>query len=413
MAPIHAFLVITLRASQIVSGLALTIFAGAVGLSSYLGNDLNLADQPASHTFSAVPARACSTWPVVGPIVFGQNVLVYISWLFLTSNDFTVNDPGDAPDADTGDNICDSDLKTAGEQCTLRAAIQQANALNSAATITFAIPGSGVQKITPASPLPAITVPITLDGTTQNGYAGTPLIQLSGESIGSNAVGLYLSNVSVVRGLDIGNFPGNAISLAGTIGENIIESNYIGTDPVVPAPTPTAVPLRHEFHTRSNAFTQQYHRGNNPASPQSYLGQRPAGVAIMTAPATGNVVAGNSIGSDASGLNALPNGSWGVTIDCTSDPTTLAGHNNTIGGTAARRWEFNLRQHQRERSAGMRRSRWKPGAGNLVGTNSTGASKLNGSVAENGVVLWAFSNATTPGSVNTNTIGGALPPPAM
>src|SRR4029077_4243907 len=35
MASIHAFLVITMRASQIVSGLALTIFAGAVGLSSY------------------------------------------------------------------------------------------------------------------------------------------------------------------------------------------------------------------------------------------------------------------------------------------------------------------------------------------------------------------------------------------
>src|SRR3982750_2266560 len=50
-ASIHAFLVITLRASQIVSGLALTIFAGAAGLSSYLGNDLNLADQPARHSF--------------------------------------------------------------------------------------------------------------------------------------------------------------------------------------------------------------------------------------------------------------------------------------------------------------------------------------------------------------------------
>ena len=37
-------------------GLALTIFAGAAGLSSYLGNDLNLADQPARHSFDAVPA---------------------------------------------------------------------------------------------------------------------------------------------------------------------------------------------------------------------------------------------------------------------------------------------------------------------------------------------------------------------
>ena len=47
MALVHAFLVVTLRANQIVSGLALTIFAGAAGLSSYLGNDLNIADQPA------------------------------------------------------------------------------------------------------------------------------------------------------------------------------------------------------------------------------------------------------------------------------------------------------------------------------------------------------------------------------
>src|ERR671931_67750 len=80
MALIHAFLVITLRASQIVSGLALTIFAGAAGLSSYLGNDLNLADNPARHAFHAVFPTSFQRWPVVGPILFGQNVLVYASW---------------------------------------------------------------------------------------------------------------------------------------------------------------------------------------------------------------------------------------------------------------------------------------------------------------------------------------------
>ena len=80
MAAIHAFLVITLRASQIVSGLALTIFAGVYGLSSYLGNNLNLADQPASHTFTAFFPSSMQKWPIVGPIVFGQNVLVYVSW---------------------------------------------------------------------------------------------------------------------------------------------------------------------------------------------------------------------------------------------------------------------------------------------------------------------------------------------
>jgi general nucleoside transport system permease protein len=80
MALIHAFLVITLRASQIVSGLALTIFAGAAGLSSYLGNDLNLGDNPARHTFNAVFPASFQNWPIVGPVIFGQNVLVYASW---------------------------------------------------------------------------------------------------------------------------------------------------------------------------------------------------------------------------------------------------------------------------------------------------------------------------------------------
>jgi simple sugar transport system permease protein len=80
MAGILAFLVITLRASQIVSGLALTIFAGAAGLSSYLGNDLNLADNPARHQFNPVFPSSMQHWSVAGPIVFGQNVLVYLSW---------------------------------------------------------------------------------------------------------------------------------------------------------------------------------------------------------------------------------------------------------------------------------------------------------------------------------------------
>ena len=80
MALIHAFLVITLRANQIVSGLALVIFAGAAGLSSYIGNDLNLADQPARHAFAPVFPKSWQRWDVVGPIIFKQSILVYASW---------------------------------------------------------------------------------------------------------------------------------------------------------------------------------------------------------------------------------------------------------------------------------------------------------------------------------------------
>jgi general nucleoside transport system permease protein len=80
MAAIHAFLVITLRANQIVSGLALTIFAGAAGLSSYLGNDLQLAGKPAKHQFQEIFPTSWQDLPVVGPILFGQSLLVYASW---------------------------------------------------------------------------------------------------------------------------------------------------------------------------------------------------------------------------------------------------------------------------------------------------------------------------------------------
>jgi len=108
MALIHAFLVITLRANQIVSGLALTIFAGAAGLSSYLGNDLGLANAPAEHQFQPFLPESLRNAPIVGPILFDQTALVYISWvcvvlvaLYLTRTrpGLNVRAVGEAPDA--------------------------------------------------------------------------------------------------------------------------------------------------------------------------------------------------------------------------------------------------------------------------------------------------------------------------
>lgn len=81
MAAIHAFLTITLRASQIVSGLALTIFAGGLGLSAYFGNELRLADAPATHQFASIDVFGLKDLWVFGPILFDQSALVYASWV--------------------------------------------------------------------------------------------------------------------------------------------------------------------------------------------------------------------------------------------------------------------------------------------------------------------------------------------
>ena len=81
MAAIHAFLVVTLRANQIVSGLALTIFAGAAGLSSYLGNDLKLTGSPARHQFQEVFPKSFQDLPVIRSNGLRTSVPVYASWV--------------------------------------------------------------------------------------------------------------------------------------------------------------------------------------------------------------------------------------------------------------------------------------------------------------------------------------------
>ncbi len=80
MALIHAFLSITVRVNQIVSGLALTIFAGAVGLSSYVGQVWGIGGQHGLHQLNRVDLLGLGELPVVGPILFDQDPFVYLSW---------------------------------------------------------------------------------------------------------------------------------------------------------------------------------------------------------------------------------------------------------------------------------------------------------------------------------------------
>jgi uncharacterized delta-60 repeat protein/CSLREA domain-containing protein len=115
----------------------------------------------------------------------------------------------------------------------LRQAILEANATaNDPAgpdIIQFQI-GSGLQTITPLSALPTITDAVTIDGWSQPGFAGTPLIELDGESAG-NGHGLSIQAPdTTIRGLVINRFSYDAIALF--LAPNAwIAGNYIGTDP--------------------------------------------------------------------------------------------------------------------------------------------------------------------------------------
>jgi CSLREA domain-containing protein len=72
----------------------------------------------------------------------------------------TVNTLGDAADAFIGNGQCDTDQTTAGDQCTLRAAIQEANAVFGDETIGFSVTGT----INLTGVLPNITSNMSING---------------------------------------------------------------------------------------------------------------------------------------------------------------------------------------------------------------------------------------------------------
>lgn len=75
---IHAFLTVTLRANQVVSGIALTIFG--TGLSGLFGK--NLVGIP-TEGFKTLHVPLLSDIPVIGTILFKQDLLVYISYILV------------------------------------------------------------------------------------------------------------------------------------------------------------------------------------------------------------------------------------------------------------------------------------------------------------------------------------------
>jgi ABC-type uncharacterized transport system permease subunit len=83
---IHAFISITLRGDQVVSGLALTIFGA--GLSAFLG--FPYVNVPAPK-FAALPVPLLERIPIIGPIFFQHDVTVYVAFMLIPAAWFWIN----------------------------------------------------------------------------------------------------------------------------------------------------------------------------------------------------------------------------------------------------------------------------------------------------------------------------------
>jgi hypothetical protein len=249
----------------------------------------------------------------------------------------------------------------------LREAIINANANLGADTIVFNIPGPGVKVISLLTALPDIAEQVVIDGSTQPGYAGTPLIELDGTGAGNSANGLVIkADGSTVRGLAIGNFHGTAGIWLRDCNNNLIQANYLGiaADGATPRQNTRAVVLN---NSSNNVI------GGTSAAVRNVISGNGGGIDIV---GSANVVQGNFIGTNATGTAAVPNGA-GVSIFNLSPVTST---DNVIGGTAAGARNL-ISGNQTGISTGGTGTIIQ---GNLIGTDINGTSKIpntNGIVA--------------------------------
>jgi hypothetical protein len=281
--------------------------------------------------------------------------------------------------------------------------------------IAFDIPGTGVHTIQPGAALPAITAPVVIDGYTQPGAApntndptlgdnAVPLVELDGSQAGPSASGLtLLASDSTIRGLVINCFSNDGIVINGpTAARDVIAGNFIGTDPSGTLALPNGVdPL-----TTSGIWVQS--AANNtiggPAAADRNLisGNRGCGVTVLIN-SSGNLVAGNFIGTTAAGDTPLGNGQWGVSFG-NYTYYQCCGDHNTIGGNAA-----GMRNLISGNPAGIALFHETDDliAGNFMGTDPTGMRPV-----QQGWAIWLNAcqgvtvGGTTPEARNLIACGG-------
>jgi uncharacterized repeat protein (TIGR01451 family) len=267
----------------------------------------------------------------------------------------------------------------------LRQAILNANANAGADMIDFNIPGAGPHTIILPSALPIITDLVTIEGTTQPGFSGSPMIELNGASV--PLPGLRITGgSSTVRGLVINRFLGGAaegINLSSN-GGNIIEGNFIGTDV-----TGTTDLGNGTIGVHIEGISNNIIGGTTAGARNVISGNSVDGIRISDG-ATENQVLGNTIGTDVTGTLDLGNDTDGVRM------TDAPG--NTIGGTTpgARNIISNSGRYgiliELDSSGNLVQ-------GNYIGTDVTGTLDLGNT--NNGV----FINGSS-GTASGNTIGG-------
>jgi len=227
-----------------------------------------------------------------------------------SSNCILVNDS-----SDTTHMSCD--FGGAGT-CSLRDAITKSNAIQGW-SMQFAI-GTGPKTINVSTDLPDIITRGTIDGTTQPGYAGAPIIEVHKMAATSaqHAFHVTADGLVTVRALVINNFPDFAIGFESP-GSNFVEGCYIGTDITGTVAMGNGKGVLMQTGVGGNTV------GGLTTAKRNVISGNGTGVFIIST--NDNQVVGNYIGTDKTGTVGIPN-----TTSIAIENAVSASTNNTVGG---------------------------------------------------------------------------------
>ncbi len=210
------------------------------------------------------------------------------------------------------------DTLTAGE----KAQVSGTPATPGFDAIVFDIPGSGVPVLLEA--VPQATEPISIDGTTQAGG----FVQITPPGSSSAPVVSLKGGSSLVRGLVLGGNGSGGILVDSS--DNVIEGNRIGIDPS----GNTAAGTISVAGVRVQSGTGNRIGGTTAAARNVISGIQ--GYGIYAYGGSGLSILGNFIGTNAAGTAAVANTSYGIVISAPANGTTIggasAGGRNLVSG---------------------------------------------------------------------------------
>lgn len=250
---------------------------------------------------------------------FVVRLLIFILWLFFFITNaysqltYTVTNTND-----TGEG-------------SFRQAIIDANSHSGRDNIFFNIPFNRSRYvIILRSELPEITDPVNIDGTTQHNYSDYPIIELGGYMMSPPVSGLKLATRwSTIRGFTIHGFSEGAIIItgSGSMG-NKIKGNHIGND------ITGKWKMYNKIGIKIVDAPNNIIGGANIADRNIISGNDKLAIGIYGENAVGNIIQGNYIGPDITGNSALGNGDGIALYDvsgCTIGGKS-AGTRNIISG---------------------------------------------------------------------------------